>query len=243
MVAEAVEDLRGSLGRTSVGDLLQFLHASGATGELAVVDVSGTLTARAYFDDGELVHVLLGDASGLDALTSLMSWGDGVFRFSSEVLCPTRSISASLQAALVEAARRLDEAAHRQPEAAPEPADRAAAALERLVESTGALVAVFRLGEQTTTATAESGAPDLEPVSSGVSEVLAAVAGLSAGLDAGSLREMMVTFDRFEVMVAPVGEGRLVVVAPADRRVGVVRHRSQQVAAELAEICGLGKQP
>ena len=101
---------QGSLGLTHVADLLQFLHASGKTGELNLSKGIGGKKAKIYFSDGELAFAESGELKGLDALVEAIGWEAGEFKFLSGVSSPDgASFDLPLHFALMEAARIRDE--------------------------------------------------------------------------------------------------------------------------------------
>lgn len=230
------EDLRGSLARTSIGDVLQFLHAGGRTGELAVTTPDRPEIGRAYLSNGHLMHVSVGETRGVDGLMELLAWHEGAFRFSSDVLCPTVTIDMPMQAALVEAARRLDERLHSEPP--PDPREVIGDHLERFVSASEVMAAFYRAGDDLVARTADGAEVDLEALTTGLAAVLAGIEELGRGMKSGGLRELVIEFEKHEVMTVPVAAGRLVVVAASGARMGVVRHRTKQLAADVSLALG-----
>ncbi len=141
MGVEPVEDLRGSLAFTTLTDVLQFLSTTGRTGELWVEGGPNQRASQVYFDHGSVYHAQEGTTTGIDALVEIISWVEGTFIFSTNKACPTVTIDVSLQNALVEAARRLDERrreiAERDQKTAPQ------RLLSSFAESSGVLAAIL----------------------------------------------------------------------------------------------------
>jgi len=64
---------------------------------------------RIYLKDGQIVHAVLDEIKGEEAVYELAIWNDGEFNFEPDVEPDTKSINKSNTNLLMEAARRLDE--------------------------------------------------------------------------------------------------------------------------------------
>lgn len=64
-----------------------------------------------YFDTGEIVHASVGHLLGEEAVYQLLTWTDGKFRMSDQVVIPTRSIGKNWNYLLMEGMKRMDEQA------------------------------------------------------------------------------------------------------------------------------------
>jgi hypothetical protein len=64
-----------------------------------------------YFDTGEIVHASVGHLLGEEAIYQLLTWTDGKFRMSDQVVIPTRSIGKNWNYLLMEGMKRMDEQA------------------------------------------------------------------------------------------------------------------------------------
>jgi hypothetical protein len=62
-----------------------------------------------FFDDGEIVHAILGPLEGEEAVYQLLCWKDGSFRMTDRVLSPARTVRRGWNHLLLEGARKLDE--------------------------------------------------------------------------------------------------------------------------------------
>uniref|UniRef100_UPI00405666BD chemotaxis protein CheB n=1 Tax=Candidatus Electronema sp. TaxID=2698783 RepID=UPI00405666BD len=96
----------GEIEGLSLVDIVQFACLSGDDRKLSVLseDNMGVL----YFSDNEIIHAEFGELTGEEAFYRIMSWASGTF---SMIFAKTsqRSIDASWNFLLLEAARRLDE--------------------------------------------------------------------------------------------------------------------------------------
>lgn len=62
-----------------------------------------------YFEDGEIIHALLGPLEGEEAVYQLLSWRDGNFRITDKVRSPSKSIGLKWSHLLMEGMRKIDE--------------------------------------------------------------------------------------------------------------------------------------
>ncbi len=66
--------------------------------------------AHIYFEDGEIVHMSLGDQEGKEVIYELLTWEEGTFALEKGVPPPRRTVTDSWSGLLLEGMRRLDEA-------------------------------------------------------------------------------------------------------------------------------------
>jgi Tfp pilus assembly protein PilZ len=123
--------ISGEVQELGVGNLIQMFASAGAVGTLAFKN--DARDGVVGFEKGLLRFARLGPASGMKALVRLLGWNDGQFEFHA-TLDPVESNDPPLplEAALLEAARLLDEGArpgrtHLEPSARPRLVDAAAA--------------------------------------------------------------------------------------------------------------------
>jgi hypothetical protein len=102
--------ITGEIQELGVGNLIQMFASAGAVGTLALT--SGAREGVVGFEKGLLRFARLGPASGLKALVRLLAWSEGRFEFHATLdpVEPTE-VPLPLEAALLEAARLLDESA------------------------------------------------------------------------------------------------------------------------------------
>lgn len=98
---------QGSLKELPLPDIIQLVSVSGKTGKF-------TLTRDGdrgfiYLKNGQMVHALVGDLIGEEAIYSLAIWNQGDFQFSAGEEPERQTITKSNTNLLMEAARRLDE--------------------------------------------------------------------------------------------------------------------------------------
>jgi hypothetical protein len=98
---------QGSLAELHLPDIIQLISVSGKTGVFQLTN--GTLQGQIYLHDGKIVHAVLEDVSGEEAVYALAIWSQGDFKFEPGTATPNRTISKSNTNLLMEAARRLDE--------------------------------------------------------------------------------------------------------------------------------------
>jgi predicted regulator of Ras-like GTPase activity (Roadblock/LC7/MglB family) len=235
MGVEPVEDLRGSLAFTTLTDVMQFLNTTGRTGELWVEGGPENHTSQVYFDSGNVYHAQEGTITGIDALVEIISWVEGTFIFFANKACPTVTIEVSLQNALVEAARRLDE---RRREIAEHDHKKAPQRLlSSFAESSGVLAAVLTARDGTPIASANpEEAVRMEELGTGLKALIDTIDGLGHAQGCQPFGGFFIEFDRFQLLCLSVATAVLVVVAPERAQLGVIRHKTQHLADALAKV-------
>lgn len=98
---------QGSLKELPLPDIIQLVSVSGKTGKF-------TLTRDAdrgfiYLKNGQMVHAVVSDLIGEEAIYALAIWNQGEFQFSPGEEPDRQTITKSNTNLLMEAARRLDE--------------------------------------------------------------------------------------------------------------------------------------
>ncbi len=98
---------QGSLKELPLPDIIQLVSVSGKTGKF-------TLTRDAdrgfiFLKNGQMVHAVVGELVGEEAIYSLAIWNQGEFQFSPAEEPERQTITKSNTNLLMEAARRLDE--------------------------------------------------------------------------------------------------------------------------------------
>ena len=94
---EQVPDLQGSLRQTDIIDILQFINASGKTGELLLKNLPGDELVRVYFKNGDLLHAVKGEVDGTAAMEGLPSWNRGDFLFLPDIITSKTTIDLPLR--------------------------------------------------------------------------------------------------------------------------------------------------
>jgi predicted regulator of Ras-like GTPase activity (Roadblock/LC7/MglB family) len=234
MVAQT-EDLRGSLAFTALSDVLQFLNATGRTGELWIESGPDNREARVYFERGNVYHIQESDTVGIDALVEIISWSEGAFRFTTDTMVPIVSIEVSLPNALVEATRRVDE--QRRLEAEQNQIDAPQRLLTAFADSSGVLAAVLMARDGEVMASANpADEVDMEALSAGLTPLIDTIDQLGAAQGCDPFGDFFVEFDQIQILCLPVAQAVVVVVAPGQAKLGVIRHKTQHLADSLAEV-------
>lgn len=112
-LAQQTDDSRtrfsGSLTEMSVVDLLQTIDVSRKSGVLNVKRDDGD-QGMISFDSGAVIHAVVEDLGGEDAVYRLLLWRDGIFELEfRKVSLVERTVHRTTQALLMEGMRRLDE--------------------------------------------------------------------------------------------------------------------------------------
>ncbi len=98
---------QGSLKELHLPDVIQLVSVSGKSGSFRL-EREG-LEGFIYLENGRMVHATLGKLAGEEAIYSLATWSDGIFRFIPGDAAPARTITKSNTNLLMESARRIDE--------------------------------------------------------------------------------------------------------------------------------------
>lgn len=99
--------LQGSLKHLHLADVVQLISVSGKTGMFHLK--RDQHVGEIYLKDGNIIHAVLDDIKGEDAVYELAIWSDGEFNFEPDIEPGVRTITKSNTNLLMEAARRLDE--------------------------------------------------------------------------------------------------------------------------------------
>ncbi len=100
-------DFQGSLTEFQLPDIVQFLNGARKTGALKLV--GGEETGEIYFEKGRIIHALLGDQAGEEAVYALVLWNSGEFLFEPGITTDENTVNKGNTSLLIEAARRRDE--------------------------------------------------------------------------------------------------------------------------------------
>ncbi len=98
---------QGSLKELPLPDIIQLVSVSGKTGKFTLTRDSDR--GFIYLKNGQMVHAMVGDLIGEEAIYSLAIWNQGEFQFSPSEEPDRQTITKSNTNLLMEAARRLDE--------------------------------------------------------------------------------------------------------------------------------------
>src|SRR5688572_31789949 len=98
---------QGSLKELPLPDIIQLVSVSGKTGKFTLTRESDR--GFIYLTSGQMVHAMVGDLVGEEAIYSLAIWNQGEFQFNPSEDPDRQTITKSNTNLLMEAARRLDE--------------------------------------------------------------------------------------------------------------------------------------
>ena len=98
---------QGSLKELPLPDIIQLVSVSGKTGKFTLTRDSDR--GFIYLKNGQMVHAMVGDLIGEEAIYSLAIWNQGEFQFNPGEEPERQTITKSNTNLLMEAARRLDE--------------------------------------------------------------------------------------------------------------------------------------
>jgi hypothetical protein len=101
------EGLTGSLAQLPLSDILTMLGAGGQSGRLELSSNAGR--GDVYLRKGAIVHAAAGLKTGEAALSELLAWPGGAFRFQPQVLSPESTIDKPLDQLLSDSARDATE--------------------------------------------------------------------------------------------------------------------------------------
>ncbi len=98
---------QGSLKELHLPDVIQLVSVSGKSGSFVLQKEpeEGVI----YLENGRIVHALIGDLKGEEAVYAMATWNEGSFRFNPGERSPEQSITKNNTNLLMEAARRMDE--------------------------------------------------------------------------------------------------------------------------------------
>jgi CRP-like cAMP-binding protein len=99
----------GDLNFLNLGELLQLLGTSSATGTMQITSNYTSQQGLIYIDQGNPINAANGSKTGLDALFSLFGWKTGQFEFIQEDVTCDKVINKSRMEIILDGLRMLDE--------------------------------------------------------------------------------------------------------------------------------------
>lgn len=99
--------LQGSLEHIQLPDVVQLVSTAGKTGMFSITRAN--LEGQIYLREGQIIHAVVGDLEGEDAIYELAIWNQGQFIFHPDVTTERETIQKSNTNLFMEAARRIDE--------------------------------------------------------------------------------------------------------------------------------------
>lgn len=101
------EAFSGSIAQFKVIDIINLLASEGKTGALYLQ--RGKEKGEIYFNGGAIIHAICKDGLGEDALFIMLTWSDGIFNFSPNVISDDRTIEKATPKLLEEKKKQLEE--------------------------------------------------------------------------------------------------------------------------------------
>jgi CRP-like cAMP-binding protein len=99
----------GNLNFLNLGELLQLLGTTGATGTLQIISDYAPQPGKVYIEKGNPINANSGSKTGLDGLFSLFGWKDGQFEFLPQELTCEKVITKNRMEIILDGLRLLDE--------------------------------------------------------------------------------------------------------------------------------------
>lgn len=97
----------GQLDQFQLIDIIQMCCISGRTGRLRIT--KGMSGGVLYLKNGNFIHAVAGNKSGVDAVNEIVSWHSGQFQFEDGVAPETQTIAGGWEHVMMEALRLRDE--------------------------------------------------------------------------------------------------------------------------------------
>lgn len=99
---------KGSLSTDlNISEIIELAGRNMKSGMLAVYGANNS--ARIYFDNGDIINASCTDKSGIEALADMLCWNQGDFNFEDGVKAGETNVGCNYNAALLNAAKKLDE--------------------------------------------------------------------------------------------------------------------------------------
>ena len=98
---------QGSLKELPLPDIIQLVSVSGKTGRFILT--RDNERGAIFLKNGQMIHAMIGDLVGEEAIYALAIWNHGEFQFEPGAEADRQTITKSNTNLLMEAARRLDE--------------------------------------------------------------------------------------------------------------------------------------
>jgi CRP-like cAMP-binding protein len=99
----------GDLNFLNMGELLQLLGTSGATGVLRIISKYSSEPGVVYIEKGNPIDATNGSRQELDAIYALFGWSDGQFEFVLDNVTREKTINKSRMEIILDGLRMLDE--------------------------------------------------------------------------------------------------------------------------------------
>lgn len=246
---------KGTVAGVGLTDVIQIKAMSGVSSALRVKD--GDCQGIIYFKSGQIVHAICDDLEGEEAFYQIMAFTGGVLDSVNVTNLPAQTITAPVEALLMEGARRLDEKMAEKAKESSTNADRVVGAEEDNVkkeDDMAELKDVLREftnipGVNTACLVGRDGFLLDSIAMSGIdTEMIGAIASGGFGssesmgnqLGKGAMSMTMIEYKDGPVMLSPVGDDAfLVVVAEKDANLGMIRLKIKKHTAQIIESAAI----
>jgi predicted regulator of Ras-like GTPase activity (Roadblock/LC7/MglB family) len=246
--------LKGCLSLTNVSDLLQFLSSSYKNGMIQLTKQPEKADGKIFFRSGELVNVITGTFSGLDAFLEVCNWHQGDFQFHPDVIATEKNIGLPVHHALMEAAvlhdQRLADVAQRAVSATDETRTCDTEERSNTMISTGkdstevlnellgipgidAVVVVGRDGFVIESA-GNSSRVNIDELGASLAHAINGIEEMGGELKVNGFQDLFIEYGKAVIMCKPVGDAIAAVITPDASKLGIIRHKTKKHFEELA---------
>jgi len=247
--------LKGSLSLTNITDLVQFLSASYKSGMIHLIKQPGEIEGKIFFMAGELVNVISGNLSGLDGLSEILNWDQGVFQFHPDIIAPVKNIGLSVQHAIMEAAVIQDQRianvkkanvsvigvnddgkpGERRIEMSATDRDSTDVLNDLLgIPGIDAVVVVGRDGFVIESA-GNSARVNIDELGASLAHAINGIEEMGSELNVNKFQDMFIEYGRAVILCKPVGDAIAAVITPDASKLGIIRHKTKKHFEDLAQ--------
>lgn len=239
--------MQGKLRDMHPADLIQ--HACIDRKQARLVLKHKGESAEIFFEDGQIVHAVLGNLIGKEVVFRVLNWQDGTFEMTNNIAAPQHSIHENWTEILLEGARLHDEAQvdteptpetqEEKPMATKKKSEMLAEALENLLTESSDINGAAIVGIDGLVYSANVPQKGLDEAMVGASS--AAILGLSKRsvqqLSRGTFKQTLVQGDDGNIIVASINSEVLFVgLTPANVNLGMAFAEVRSIVKELQEI-------
>lgn len=101
------ETLTGMIDQMSLIEILKLIHAGKMSGRLMMTNSYGK--AELFVKEGEIIHCLAGASLGEPALSTMLGWIEGRFKFESGIDAPDISIKTPTERLLLDSTKKIQD--------------------------------------------------------------------------------------------------------------------------------------
>ena len=247
MILAGVEERRGFEGKISdfqLSDIIQMNCLGRLTNALHVQQ--GSRHGTIYFEDGDIVHSVVGDLEGEEAFYEIISWEGGTFQVERAVKAPRETIVKGWQSLLMEGLRLADEKRNSRKAAPPDKETQRRQKLETLLKKFAAQKGVIlcqvldQKGNVLSSFIHDKHAKnyDAGQTATALLHLFRAAAESGQRLHFNAAKEVVTEFDGGRVMVVPFQrqQNYFAVVADVSLNLAVLRMETKKLLPNLAKV-------